>query len=122
MGQLKFVEDSLEKVCSDMVSLSRPYHFKFFRGCLPQIVLGPFLNTLTQMTCKKQRKIKQEILSLMTFLHKGKIVQKIITMTQLLVKKDSSLTLTMGTSFRQTFRVVSSQPKPCPMLRLIWSY
>ena len=30
-----------------MVYLGRPYHFKFFRGCLPQIVLGPFLNSLT---------------------------------------------------------------------------
>ena len=27
--------------------LGRPYHFKFFKGCLPQILLGPFLNTLT---------------------------------------------------------------------------
>ena len=26
---------------------SRPYHFKFFKGCLPQMLLGPFLNTLT---------------------------------------------------------------------------
>ena len=32
-----------------MVCLSRPYHFKFFKGCLPQILLGPFLNTLTQI-------------------------------------------------------------------------
>ena len=23
------------------------YHFKFFKGYLPQILLGPFLNTLT---------------------------------------------------------------------------
>ena len=30
---------------SDMVCLSRPYHFKIFKGCLPQILLGPFLNT-----------------------------------------------------------------------------
>ena len=28
-------------------ALSRPYSFKFFKGCLPQILLGPFLNTLT---------------------------------------------------------------------------
>ena len=27
----------------------RPYHFKFFNGCLPQVLLGPFLNILTQM-------------------------------------------------------------------------
>ena len=32
-----------------MVCLGRPYRFKFFKGCLPQILLGLFLNTLTQM-------------------------------------------------------------------------
>ena len=30
-------------------SVHRPYHFKFHKGCLPQILLGPFLNTLFQM-------------------------------------------------------------------------
>ena len=34
---------------SDMVCLNRPYHFKFFKGCLPQIPLGPFLNTLSHI-------------------------------------------------------------------------
>ena len=29
--------------------LGRQYHFKFFKGCLPQILLGPFLTTLTQI-------------------------------------------------------------------------
>ena len=29
--------------------LSGPYHFKFFKGCLPQILLGSFLNTLNHM-------------------------------------------------------------------------
>ena len=29
--------------------LGRLYHFKFFKGCLPQILLGPFLNTLTHL-------------------------------------------------------------------------
>ena len=29
--------------------LRRPYSFKYFKGCLPKILLGPFLNTLTQM-------------------------------------------------------------------------
>ena len=28
---------------------NRPYHFNFFKGCLPQILLGPFLNTLTHL-------------------------------------------------------------------------
>ena len=39
----------LKKKCLD-----RPYHLKSFKGCLPQILLGPFLNTLTQMMlCSK---------------------------------------------------------------------
>ena len=46
MDQVKFMEDNFLKVWSDIVCLSRPYHFKFFQGCLPQILLGPFLNTL----------------------------------------------------------------------------
>ena len=29
-----------------MICLSRPYPFKFFKGCLPQTLLGPFLNNL----------------------------------------------------------------------------
>ena len=49
MDQVKFVEDSLQKIGSDMVCLSRPYHFKFFKGCYPRILIGLFLNTLTQM-------------------------------------------------------------------------
>ena len=32
--------------------LSRPHHFKFFKGCLPQISLGPFWNTLSHMWVK----------------------------------------------------------------------
>ena len=27
----------------------KKFEFKFFKGCLPQILLGPFLNTLTQI-------------------------------------------------------------------------
>ena len=37
------------KIWRDMFCLSRPYTFKFFKGCLPQILLGPLLNTLSQM-------------------------------------------------------------------------
>ena len=29
--------------------LSRPHHFKFFKDYLSQILLGPFLNTLTHL-------------------------------------------------------------------------
>ena len=35
--QVKFVEDSLKKIWRDMGCLSRPYYFKFFKGCLPHI-------------------------------------------------------------------------------------
>ena len=33
-----------------VVCLARPYHFKFFKGCLPQILLGPFLDILPHIT------------------------------------------------------------------------
>ena len=36
MDQVKFVESSVKQTIP----------FKFFKGCLPQILLGPFLNTL----------------------------------------------------------------------------
>ena len=45
MDQVKFVEDNLR----DMICLSSPYHFKFFKGCLQQILTGPLLNTLTHL-------------------------------------------------------------------------
>ena len=31
------------------LGLGRPYLFNFLKGCLPQILVGPFLNSLTQM-------------------------------------------------------------------------
>ena len=37
------------KALKCMVCSGRPYHFKCFKGCLPQILLGPFLNTLPQI-------------------------------------------------------------------------
>ena len=33
-----------------MVCLSRPYPFKYFKGCLPQNLLSPLLNTLARMS------------------------------------------------------------------------
>ena len=33
-----------------VICVSRAYHFKFFKGCLPQILLGTFLNILTHMS------------------------------------------------------------------------
>ena len=32
-----------------MVCLGRPHQFKFVKGCFAQLLLGPFLNTLSQM-------------------------------------------------------------------------
>ena len=43
------MEDSFWKIWSDMVCLSRWYQFKVYKSCLPQILLGPFLNTLTHL-------------------------------------------------------------------------
>ena len=37
-----------------MVCLSIAYHFRFFKGCLTQILLGPFLNTCPK--CKQKIK------------------------------------------------------------------
>ena len=53
IDQEKLVENSLYKIWKDMVCLSTPYHAKRFEGCLPQILLGPFLNILTQMIWQK---------------------------------------------------------------------
>ena len=61
MDYVKFVEDSLWKIWSIMVCLGSPYQFKFFKGCLPQILLDSFLNTLTHITLvvpQKDRKCR----------------------------------------------------------------
>ena len=54
-----------------MVYLGKPYHFKLFKGFLPQILLGPFLNTLSQLMLGKVA-IKtialETIISVVTFL------------------------------------------------------
>ena len=46
------------KIWSDMVCWGRPYYFKFFKGGLPQILLGPFLNTLPHMSPRPSRNLK----------------------------------------------------------------
>ena len=47
IDQIKLVEDSLEKVWRGIKVDHIP--FKFFKGCFPQILFGPFSNTLSQM-------------------------------------------------------------------------
>ena len=41
---VKLFKNGPSKICG-----RQPYHFSFFKHCLPQILLGPFLNTLTQI-------------------------------------------------------------------------
>ena len=44
------IQEWTSKTCGRQSScLSRPYPSKFFKGCLPQILLGPFLNTLSHI-------------------------------------------------------------------------
>ena len=44
----KILFKSLKKL-KGYCCLSKPYPSKFFKGCLPQILLGPSLNTLSKM-------------------------------------------------------------------------
>ena len=44
------------EVIWSVVCLSKPYYFEFFKGSPPQILLGPFLNTLTN-TVKQMKYI-----------------------------------------------------------------
>ena len=46
MDQEKFAEDGLQKVWSVADHITS----NFFKGCLPQILLGLFLNTLRQVS------------------------------------------------------------------------
>ena len=49
MSQVKLRKTTFQKL-SDMVYLGGPYHsLKIFKGCLAQILLGPFLSTLIQV-------------------------------------------------------------------------
>ena len=43
------MEDSLSKIWRDIFCLNTPYPFNSFKGCLPQIFLSPFLNTLSHI-------------------------------------------------------------------------
>ena len=47
MDQAKFVIPF--KKFEGVWSAKADHSFKFFKGCLPQFLLGPFLNTLSQI-------------------------------------------------------------------------
>ena len=40
---------SLSILLKNSMGIPWPYHINFFKDCLPQILLGPFLNTLSQL-------------------------------------------------------------------------
>ena len=48
LGKGLFVRLNKSNIC-----LGRPYLFKFFKDCLPQILLGLYLNTLPHITFNK---------------------------------------------------------------------
>ena len=45
MGQVKYMEDSLKEIWSDMVCFKRSYHFNFLKVSLPKSLPDLFLNT-----------------------------------------------------------------------------
>ena len=62
---MRNLEASLATIYSrtDQLCLNRPYHFKFLKGCLPQILLGQILNTLSQSHFIK-RVVHRKIISI----------------------------------------------------------
>ena len=51
-------------ICSDTVCFNRLYHFKILKDCIPQILLGPFLNKFqiseeSKTACKKEEFTKK---------------------------------------------------------------
>ena len=56
MDQVNIVEESFYKNLK-LYGLLRPYQLNFFKGLLPQISLGPFLNTLSHMLHCSEKKI-----------------------------------------------------------------
>ena len=49
MDQVKFVKTAFRKLQGVWSASSRPYLFKLFKGCLLQILLDLFLNTLSHL-------------------------------------------------------------------------
>ena len=39
--------------------MTQQYYLKFFKGCLPQVLLGPFLNTLSHLVMKLGQLVDQ---------------------------------------------------------------
>ena len=52
---LNITEKKSRDFFSGNTSLGRPYHLKFLKGCLPQILRGPILNTLAHIFQRTSR-------------------------------------------------------------------
>ena len=50
MDQVKFAKTAFKKIEEVWSALGRPYPFKCFKGCLPQILFGLFLNISSNMS------------------------------------------------------------------------
>ena len=49
MDQVNLWKKAFKKFEGVLYVIGRPHPFKILKGCLPYIILGTFLNTLTQM-------------------------------------------------------------------------
>ena len=58
-----------------MVCLSKSYPFKYFKSCLPQILLDPFLNTLSNSFVPESVAISKIYISTENFMTKVWLVQ-----------------------------------------------
>ena len=81
-----------------MVCQSRPYHFKFFKGCLPQSSLDPFLNTLYHIQMHSDK-----VVSMTTLLH---LFQKPVTPRQ---TKESHVSIIRSYGLIQHIALVPKQ-------------
>ena len=63
---VKVFKNGPSKICGRQPSKNLkwyglPNHFKFFKGSLPQILLGPFLNTLTHIIIAEKKEKNENI-------------------------------------------------------------
>ena len=50
-----------------MLCFSKSYPFKFFKVCLSQILLGPFLNTISHLSAPMSRAKLKKVLVIVTW-------------------------------------------------------
>ena len=70
---VKVLKNGPSKICGRQpVCLGRAYHFKFFKFYLPQVLLSPFLNTLTDIS-------RRILLRTLLNFYDGALLQKLLT-------------------------------------------